>query len=99
MLPARELGRRCPCELADVAGEVRLVVVPAGEGDVEQLGAGLLQPPPCVREAQNARDRLGRQTDLRAELRDQSPAAAADGLGQRADPDSAGARLEPPPGP
>src|SRR5262245_39438486 len=71
-----------------------LVVVAAVERDVGRAVAGLEQAAGAV-EAQDARERLGRQPDLLAEQIDQVLGAAAELAGQRSDRDATSAGLEP----
>src|SRR3954469_14626655 len=77
---AREvLARRAARHRAEVAVEVRLVVVAAGGGDVgEPPGPALaLEEVEHPLEAQDAREGLGRQADLLAEAGGEMAPAAA----------------------
>src|SRR3954470_18778523 len=93
-----QLGRRDAREVAEVAVEVRLVVVAARVGDVGERAAGLEQPP-GAREAQDAAQRLGRQAELLAERRREVAAAVAERAGEVADAGPAVGRDEATPGP
>src|SRR6266516_523235 len=94
-----ELGRRRSRELAEVAVEMRLVVVAAVVGDLGPalLGLAAEQAKRPV-EAEDASDRLRRQADLPAELRRKVAAAASELARERADLDPAGGLLQPLPG-
>ena len=93
--PPEEPGGRRPGELAEVAAQMRLVVVAAferelGEADVRVAPEELERPV----EAKDSRDGLGGKPDLLAEARDEMTVAAAEVLGQGADTDTAAASLE-----
>src|SRR3954468_23533743 len=65
-----ELGGRAAGELAEVAVEVRLVVVAAVERDLGQRAAARTHELACrVAEAQDAGERLRREADRPAEAR------------------------------
>src|SRR5258705_2114275 len=83
--PARqELRGRRPGEGAEVAVEVRLVVVAAVEREVAEAAAGVERRDRAL-EAQDARERLRGQPDLGAEARGEVAAAPAHLLGEAAD--------------
>src|SRR5262245_33557825 len=74
-----KLGRRRTGELAEVAVEVRLVVVAAVVGDLGPAVRILApQPPDDAIEAQDPGQQLRRHADLLAELRAQVPPAPAE---------------------
>src|SRR5918999_31008 len=78
------LGRRPAGELLEVAVEVRLVVVAAVERRIDQAGARA-EPLDGALEAQQPRERLGRQPELPAERRREVAPAPAQLVGERAD--------------
>src|SRR3954471_14905662 len=97
--PARDiLARRRAREVAEVAVEVRLVVVAAVLRDRGPRLAGLHQLHRAV-EAQDPRDGLRRQPDLLAKARGEVAAAAAEFARQRLDPELPVGLLQAPPGP
>src|SRR3954469_16808916 len=73
----QQLGRRDAGEVAEVAVEVRLVAVAALVGDVGEREVAFEQPPRAL-EAQDPRERLGRQAELRPEPRGEVAAAVAE---------------------
>src|SRR4051794_25207538 len=95
--PRAVLGRRAAGQLAEVAVEVRLVVVAGLGGDLgEARGpAGALEQREHAAEAQDARERLGRQAHLLAEAAREMPPAAAELGAQRAHTERAVGRPQP----
>src|SRR5262249_33943926 len=80
------VGRRAARELAEFPGEVSLVRVAAGAGEVRPgAGAAAGREAQDVLEAQNAGERLGRQAHAASKLALELPGAPADAPGDRGD--------------
>jgi hypothetical protein len=99
--PAPQVGVRArPGQLAELAVEVRLVVVPAAKRDLGEPAAVVTaEQRHRPAKSQNARGGLGRRPDLLAEAGRQVPPAASQLLGQAADRQPASGFPQPPPGP